>query len=87
MRPHGDAPGDAPEGFTIGNEFAEVRVERVATRNGIRLRISSPRDGSAIDLCPLQLEAIAGCDAARLDALVSDHTSRGDEAAGETDDD
>ena len=42
----------------LGNEFAEVVVERVQTRNGARLRISVPSSGHAILLCPLELEAL-----------------------------
>ena len=42
----------------LGNEFTEVVVERVQTRNGARLRISVPSSGRAILLCPLELEAL-----------------------------
>ncbi len=42
----------------LGNEFAEVLVERVQTRNGARLRISVPSSGHQILLCPLELEAL-----------------------------
>ncbi len=42
----------------IANEFAEVRVRRVSTHNGVRLEISSPRLGHAIRLDPLQLECL-----------------------------
>ncbi|SHL06455.1 hypothetical protein SAMN05443637_11753 [Pseudonocardia thermophila] len=42
----------------VGNEFAEVRVTRVDGRNGPRLRIESPRSGTAVELCPLELEAL-----------------------------
>ena len=44
--------------ITIGNEFAEVRVRRVQTRNGSRLLIESPRTGQYVALCPLELEAL-----------------------------
>jgi hypothetical protein len=47
--------GDAIE---IANEFAEVRVSRVATRNGSRLLIESPKSGQWVALCPLELEAL-----------------------------
>jgi hypothetical protein len=46
------------EPITIANEFAEVRVRRVDTRNGARLLIESPRSGQWIALCPLELEAL-----------------------------
>jgi hypothetical protein len=42
----------------LGNEFTEVVVERVQTRNGARLRISVPSSGHQILLCPLELEAL-----------------------------
>jgi hypothetical protein len=47
--------GDAIE---IANEFAEVRVSRVETRNGSRLLIESPKSGQWVALCPLELEAL-----------------------------
>jgi hypothetical protein len=43
----------------LGNEFSEVVVEPVQTRNGVRLRISVPASGHQILLCPLELEALA----------------------------
>ena len=42
----------------LANEFSEVLVERVQTRNGARLRISVPASGHEILLCPLELEAL-----------------------------
>ncbi len=42
----------------IANEFTEVEVERVQTRNGMRLRIFVPSSGRQILLCPLELEAL-----------------------------
>ena len=42
----------------LGNEFTEVVVEPVQTRNGVRLRISVPASGREILLCPLELEAL-----------------------------
>ena len=42
----------------LANEFSEVVVERVQTRNGARLRISVPASGREILLCPLELEAL-----------------------------
>ena len=42
----------------LANEFAEVVVQRVRTRNGVRLRISVPSSGRQIMLCPLELEAL-----------------------------
>ena len=46
------------EAITLGNEFAQVRVCRVETRNGSRLLIESPRSGRWVALCPLELEAL-----------------------------
>jgi hypothetical protein len=46
------------EAIELGNEFAEVRVCRVETRNGSRLLIESPKSGQWVALCPLELEAL-----------------------------
>ena len=46
------------EPFELANEFAAVTVERVETRNGVRLRISSARLGRSIDLDPIELESL-----------------------------
>jgi hypothetical protein len=48
---------DAPV-IRLANEFSEVVVERVETRNGVRLRVSVPASGHQILLCPLELEAL-----------------------------
>jgi hypothetical protein len=50
-------PGEEPV-IRLGNEFTEVVVERVRTRNGARLRITVPGSGRQITLCPLELEAL-----------------------------
>lgn len=42
----------------LANEFTEVVVEEVQTRNGSRLRIYAPGSGHQILLCPLELEAL-----------------------------
>lgn len=42
----------------LGNEFAEVVVKKVYTRNGVRLAIQAPRLGRQIRLCPLELESL-----------------------------
>jgi hypothetical protein len=42
----------------LANEFSEVVVELVRTRNGARLRIAVPGSGHEILLCPLELEAL-----------------------------
>ena len=47
---------DAP--IEITNEFARVVVRRVATRNGARLEIFSPRLGYRIHLDAMALESL-----------------------------
>ena len=42
----------------LANEFTEVVVEPVRTRNGTRLRIFVPSSGRQIMLYPLELEAL-----------------------------
>jgi hypothetical protein len=58
------------EPISVGNEFAEVRVVRVATRNGSRLLIESPKSGRWIALCPLELEALTWQNTATFSAMV-----------------
>lgn len=52
------------------NEFAEVRVRRVHTGNGVRLEIAAPRLGTSVRLCPLELEALTRVGPDALSALV-----------------
>ena len=47
-----------PTVIRLGNEFSEVVVELVRTRNGARIRISVPSSGREISLCPLELESL-----------------------------
>jgi len=49
---------ESADPLEIANEFASVVVTRVETRNGVRLRIESPRLQRAIDLDPLELESL-----------------------------
>lgn len=49
--------------ISIANEFAEVFVQRVETRNGVRLQIHSPRMGTTIRLDALELESLTFQDA------------------------
>lgn len=58
------------EPITIGNEFAEVRVVRVETRNGSRLLVESPKSGQWVALCPLELEALTWQNTATFSAMV-----------------
>jgi hypothetical protein len=65
----GDSPGDGAV-IRVANEFTEVVVERVRTRNGARLRIFVPSSGRQILLCPLELEALAWQDHDLFSALL-----------------
>jgi hypothetical protein len=63
---------DRPEeSITIGNEFSEVRVRRLRTRNGSRLIIESPRTGASISLCPLQVEALTRQNTTTFAAMIA----------------
>ncbi len=56
--------------ISIGNEFSEIRVSRVETRNGARLLIESPRSGQWVALCPLELEALTWQNTATFSAMI-----------------
>jgi hypothetical protein len=58
------------EAIGIANEFAEVRVTRVETRNGSRLLIDSPKSGQWISLDPLELESLTWQNRATFSAMV-----------------
>ncbi|OBF58764.1 dihydrodiol dehydrogenase [Mycobacterium sp. 852002-50816_SCH5313054-b] len=58
------------EPITVANEFAEVEVRRVDTRNGTRLLISAPKTGRSISLDALELEALTWQNARTLAAMV-----------------
>ncbi|GHJ37876.1 hypothetical protein [Streptomyces sp. TS71-3] len=58
------------EPLAVGNEFSEVRVSRVQTRNGSRLLIESIRSGQWVALCPLELEALTWQNTATFSAMV-----------------
>jgi hypothetical protein len=49
-------PGSEP--LELANEYAQVVVRKVATRNGVRLEIVAPQLGRGIRLCPLELETL-----------------------------
>lgn len=56
----GTIPESGGEGpIVVSNEFAEVVISRVRTRNGVRLDIWSPRRGSRIQLDAVALEALS----------------------------
>ncbi|MGI5268766.1 hypothetical protein ACQEUU_06425 [Nonomuraea sp. CA-218870] len=56
--------------IVIANEFAEIRVVCVQTRNGTRLLIDSPKTGQWITVDPLELEALTWQNTATLSAMV-----------------
>lgn len=58
------------EPITIANEFAEIRVFRVETRNGARLMVESPKSGQWITLDPLELESLTWQTRATFSAMV-----------------
>lgn len=58
------------EPLVIANEFAEIRVIRVETRNGARLMIDSHKSGQWITLDPLELEALTWQSTATISAMV-----------------
>lgn len=58
------------EPITIANEFTEVVVRRVDTRNGSRLLISAPRSGRSITLDALEVEALTWQNPRTLAAMV-----------------
>ena len=58
--------------ISLANEFAEVEVSKVSTRNGARLRIFVPSSGREILLCPLELEALTCQDHEFFSGLLAD---------------
>jgi hypothetical protein len=62
--------GARGEVITIANEFAEVRVRRVDTRNGSRLLIESPKSGQWVALDPLEMEALTWQNTATFSAMI-----------------
>lgn len=58
------------EPITIANEFSEVVVRRVDTRNGARLLISAPKTGRSISLDALEIEALTRQNSRTLAAMV-----------------
>ncbi len=62
--------GAVGEPLTVANEFAEVQVRRVDTRNGSRLLITAPRTGQWISLDALEVEALTWQNTRTLTAMV-----------------
>lgn len=56
-----DAPSDGGQGgpIVVANEFADVVVTRVRTRNGVRLDIWSPRRGTRVQLDAVELDCLS----------------------------
>ncbi|MEA2323714.1 MAG: hypothetical protein QOD81_3564 [Solirubrobacteraceae bacterium] len=46
------------EWMHLANEFAEVRVRMVQTRNGVRLEIAAPKLERSVLLDPVELESL-----------------------------
>lgn len=69
--PDQDLPGvRRGEPITLGNEFSEVRISRIDTRNGARLLIESPKSGQWVALCPLEVEALTWQNTAVFAAMI-----------------
>ncbi len=62
--------GVVGEPLTVANEFTEVVVRRVDTRNGSRLLITAPRSGQWITLDALEVEALTWQNTRTLAAMV-----------------
>jgi hypothetical protein len=62
--------GVVGEALTVANEFTEVVVRRVDTRNGSRLLICAPKSGRWISLDALEVEALTRQNARTLAAMV-----------------
>lgn len=58
------------EQIVIANEFSEIQVVRVETRNGSRLMIQSPKSGQWITLDPLELESLTWQSTATFSAMI-----------------
>jgi hypothetical protein len=56
--------------IVIANEFSEIRIAKVLTRNGSRLLIESPKSGQWIALCPLELESLTWQSTETFSAMV-----------------
>lgn len=62
--------GSVGETITIANEFTEVTLRRIDTRNGSRLLIASPKSGQWISLDALEIEALTWQNPYTLAAMV-----------------
>lgn len=72
----GRVPESGDEGpIVISNEFAEVVVTRVRSRNGVRLDIWSPRRGSRIQLDAVALDCLSFQPPEVITAMLAEHPS------------
>jgi hypothetical protein len=67
--------GAVGEPITLANEFTEVVVRRVDTRNGSRLLICAPKSGRWISLDALEVEALTRQNARTLAAMVGNSSA------------
>lgn len=64
-----DGGNDGP--IVISNEFADVVVRKMATRNGVRLDIWSPRRGTRVLLDAVALDCLSFQDPELISELLS----------------
>lgn len=57
--------------FVMGNEFAEIKISHVRSRNGSRLLIHNMKSGAEISICPLALESLTWQTSELFTALLS----------------
>ncbi|OBK41775.1 dihydrodiol dehydrogenase [Mycobacterium kubicae] len=62
--------GAVGEPLVVANEFTEVQLRRVDTRNGSRLLITAPKSGQWISLDALEVEALTRQNTRTLAAMV-----------------
>jgi len=62
--------GAVGEPLTVANEFTEVVVHRVDTRNGSRLLVCAPKSGRWVSLDALEVEALTRQNARTLATMV-----------------
>jgi hypothetical protein len=62
--------GAVGEPLTVANEFTEVTVRRIDTRNGSRLLVHASKSGRWICLDALEVEALTRQNARTLTAMV-----------------
>ncbi|WP_207943643.1 hypothetical protein [Actinomadura sp. KC345] len=62
--------GRIGESLTLVNEFSEIEVSLVQTRNGVRLLVEAPQSAQWVTLDPLELEALTWQGPATFSAMV-----------------